>query len=80
MIDRAIILPYGEEFSENSAGAAGIFVKESLQNNKIKKKKPKKTILTNLHSDIDYSACKKKINKISKNIFIAYDGLKLIID
>ena len=42
--------------------------------------KPKKTILTNLHSDIDYSACKKKINKISKNIFIAYDGLKLIID
>ena len=24
--------------------------------------------------------CKKKINKISKNIFIAYDGLKLIID
>ena len=41
MIDRVIILPYGEEFNENSAGAAGIFVKESLQNQKIKKYKPK---------------------------------------
>lgn len=41
MIDRVIILPYGEEFNENSAGAAGIFVKESLQNEKIKKYNPK---------------------------------------
>ena len=41
MIDRVIILPYGEEFNENSAGAAGIFVKESLQNEIIKKNKPK---------------------------------------
>lgn len=38
MIDRAIILPYGEEFNENSAGAAGIFVKESLLNEKNKPK------------------------------------------
>lgn len=41
MIDRAIILPYGEEFNENSSGAAGIFVKESLQNEKIRKYKSK---------------------------------------
>jgi len=41
MIDRVIILPYGEEFNENSAGAAGIFVKESIQNEKIKKYKQK---------------------------------------
>jgi glycosyltransferase involved in cell wall biosynthesis len=41
MIDRVIILPYGEEFNENSAGAAGIFVKESLRNEKIKKYKQK---------------------------------------
>ena len=37
MIDRAIILPYGEEFNENFAGAAGIFIKESLQHENIKK-------------------------------------------
>ena len=30
MIDRAIILPFGEEFSKNKSGAAGIFVSESL--------------------------------------------------
>ena len=41
MIDRAIILPYGEEFNENFAGAAGIFIKESLQNENIKKYKSK---------------------------------------
>jgi phosphoribosyl 1,2-cyclic phosphate phosphodiesterase len=42
--------------------------------------KPKKTILTNLHSDIDYLNIKKKLNKISKNILPAYDGLKQTIN
>ena len=40
---------------------------------------PKKTILTNLHSDIDYSTFKKKLRKISKNIIPGYDGLKVSI-
>jgi phosphoribosyl 1,2-cyclic phosphate phosphodiesterase len=40
---------------------------------------PKKTILTNLHSDIDYSFLKKKLLKISKNIVPGYDGLKVVI-
>jgi phosphoribosyl 1,2-cyclic phosphate phosphodiesterase len=40
---------------------------------------PKKTILTNLHSDIDYSFLRKKLLKISKNIVPGYDGLKVII-
>tara|TARA_A100000164_G_C21665085_1_gene656817 strand:+ start:26 stop:799 length:774 start_codon:yes stop_codon:yes gene_type:complete len=38
--------------------------------------KPKKTILTNLHSDMDYKVLKKKL---PKNIIPAYDGLSLII-
>jgi len=46
--------------------------------NYIKVLKPKKTILTNLHSDIDYNVLKKKIRKY-KNIYPAYDGLKLIV-
>ena len=45
----------------------------------IKILKPKKTILTNLHSDIDYSFIKKKLLKISKNIIPGYDGLKVTI-
>mgnify|MGYP001289965805 FL=1 len=32
---RAIILPYKESFSEKNSGAASIFVKESLINQKI---------------------------------------------
>jgi len=36
--------------------------------------------LTNLHSDIDYLNIKKKLNKISKNILPAYDGLKQTIN
>jgi phosphoribosyl 1,2-cyclic phosphate phosphodiesterase len=40
---------------------------------------PKKTILTNLHSDIDYSSFKRKLLKISKNIVPGYDGLKVKI-
>jgi phosphoribosyl 1,2-cyclic phosphate phosphodiesterase len=45
----------------------------------IKMLKPKKAILTNLHSDIDYSFLKKKLLKISKNIVPGYDGLKVAI-
>ena len=35
---------------------------------------PKKAILTNLHSDLDYDFLKKKL---PKNILPAYDGLSL---
>ena len=42
--------------------------------------KPEKTILTNLHSDIDFLHLKKKLLKISKKIYPAYDGLKFIIN
>jgi phosphoribosyl 1,2-cyclic phosphate phosphodiesterase len=40
---------------------------------------PKKTILTNLHSDIDYSSFEKKLSKISINIIPGYDGLRIVI-
>ncbi len=40
----------------------------------IKKFSPKKAILTNLHSDLDYKELKKKL---PKNIFPAYDGLTI---
>ena len=40
----------------------------------VKEVKPKKTILTNLHTDMDYLTLKKKL---PKNIIPAYDGLKL---
>ena len=43
MIERAIILPFGENFNENSTGAAGLFVKESLNNELIKENKKKST-------------------------------------
>tara|TARA_Y100000992_G_scaffold169963_1_gene114236 strand:- start:1457 stop:2227 length:771 start_codon:yes stop_codon:yes gene_type:complete len=42
----------------------------------IKKLKPKKAILTNLHSDLDYKILK---NKLPKNIAPAYDGLTLTL-
>ena len=51
--------------------------KKCLSNVKILN--PKKTILTNLHSDIDYSSFKKKLLKISKSIIPGYDGLKVAI-
>ncbi len=38
----------------------------------VNKVKPKKTILTNLHTDLDYDILKKKL---PKSIFPAYDGL-----
>jgi phosphoribosyl 1,2-cyclic phosphate phosphodiesterase len=41
--------------------------------NLIDKLKPKKTILTNLHVDLDYFKLKKKL---PKNIIPAYDGLR----
>ena len=40
--------------------------------NIIKLLKPKKAILTNLHTDLDYSTLKKKL---PKNIVPAFDGL-----
>jgi len=45
----------------------------------ISKINPKKAILTNLHSDIDYSFIKNKLRKISNNIMPAYDGLSIKI-
>jgi phosphoribosyl 1,2-cyclic phosphate phosphodiesterase len=39
-----------------------------------KKLNPKKTILTNLHHDIDYDLL---LRKLPKNVFPAYDGLSL---
>ncbi len=45
---------------------------ESLYIHKILK--PKKTILTNLHHDLDYDSLLKKL---PNNVFPAYDGLKL---
>ena len=38
--------------------------------------RPKKTILTNLHYDVDY---KYLLNHLPKNVFPAYDGLKITI-
>ena len=40
----------------------------------IKKFKPKKTILTNLHSDLDYDYLKQIL---PKNVIPAYDGLSV---
>jgi phosphoribosyl 1,2-cyclic phosphate phosphodiesterase len=45
----------------------------------IKDLKPKNTILTNLHSDIDYTLLKKKLLKMSENIIPGYDGLRMVI-
>ncbi len=42
--------------------------------NLVKLIKPKKTILTNLHTDMDYKSLK---NKLPKNIIPAHDGLKI---
>jgi phosphoribosyl 1,2-cyclic phosphate phosphodiesterase len=38
---------------------------------------PKKTILTNLHSDIDYKKLKNMLAKLTNNIVPAYDGMKI---
>ena len=42
----------------------------------IKKFHPKKAILTNLHTDIDYNEIKKKL---PKNVIPAHDGLSIIL-
>ena len=45
----------------------------------IKVLNPKKTILTNLHSDIDYRKLKSKLLKEKINTMPAYDGMKILI-
>jgi phosphoribosyl 1,2-cyclic phosphate phosphodiesterase len=45
----------------------------------IKILKPKKAILTNLHSDIDYRKLKIKLLKEKINTTPAYDGMKILI-
>ncbi len=42
----------------------------------VEKIKPKKTVLTNLNSEMDYSLLKKKL---PKHIVPAYDGLSFIL-
>ena len=49
-------------------------LKESLFMHK--QLKPKKTILTNLHQDLDYDQLFKKL---PKNVIPAYDGLSIIL-
>ena len=44
--------------------------------NLIKIIKPKKTILTNMNNEIDYSEIKKKL---PKNVFPAYDGMSFLL-
>ena len=39
--------------------------------------KPKKTILTNLHSSVDYNKIKKKL---PKNVIPAYDGMEILFN
>ena len=43
----------------------------------IKEIKPKNAVLTNLHSSLDYKKLKKKL---PKNVYPAYDGMKLIFN
>ncbi len=47
--------------------------------NYINKINPKKAILTNLHSDMDYSKLKKKLKYKYPNIIPAYDNFKITI-
>ena len=47
--------------------------------NYIKILRPKNTVLTNLHSDIDYSLLNKKLQKMSENVIPGHDGLKIVI-
>ena len=47
-------------------------LEESL--NLIKSLQPKKAILTNLHTDLDYNKLK---TKLPKNVYPAYDGMIL---
>lgn len=72
MIDRAIILPFGEEFSKNRSGAAGIFVTKSLQNEVIKKYNQK-----SFNPYIIYGSEKKVNNKLKKIYFKTSSKKKL---
>ena len=72
MIDRAVILPYGEKISENSAGAAGIFVKESLQNEKIKKN------IQKFYSSFIVFGSDNNVYKKLKKIYVKSDSEKKI--
>ena len=42
----------------------------------VEKLKPKKTILTNMHSELDYSTLKKNL---PKNISPGYDGMTVVL-
>ena len=42
----------------------------------IKFLKPQKTVLTNMHTDIDYKTLSKKL---PKNVVLAYDGMKILV-
>ena len=43
----------------------------------VKLVKPKKTILTNLHSSVDYTKLKKSL---PRNVIPAYDGMKILFN
>jgi len=64
MIERAIILPFGEDFNENVSGAAGIFVYESLKNLVIKKYNEK-----SFNQYIIYGSSKNVYKKFKKIYF-----------
>ena len=64
MIERAIILPFGEDFNENVSGAAGIFVYESLKNLVIKKYNEK-----SFNQCIIYGSSKNVYKKFKKIYF-----------
>ena len=64
MIDRAIILPYGESIDKSNAGAAGIFVNESLLNIKINKKNGKFTCQSIIFGS------EKNVNKKLKKVYV----------
>jgi len=81
MIERAIILPFGENFNEKSVGAAGLFVKESLNNELIKENKKK-----SIRPSIIFGSEKKPF-KIYKKIYCSlkteiryFSNLKYIED
>jgi phosphoribosyl 1,2-cyclic phosphate phosphodiesterase len=43
----------------------------------IEKFKPRRAVLTNLHSDLDYEVLRKSL---PPNIIPAYDGIRLTVD
>ena len=81
MIERAIILPFGENFNENNTGAAGLFVKESLNIGLINQNK-KKSIIPFVIFGSEKSPFKiyKKVYYRSKTGFRYFSNLKYIED